>query len=145
MTALPKNVKTIGILECKRAHAITCNRILEILRKGEPRTSWDADRHRWALQGEWFHRPGAMPWWAVRQRLGGRVRARAFRFCVDTLLSEGQLIEVWLDAPTRHVPPHSLLLPGHSEALSYPVARAAGREDVLAREPWYAGLVEYSR
>lgn len=92
-------------------------------------------------RGGWRGRPGGAPWWWVRQEVGGRVDSAAFRALVDELLSEGRLLEVWLCHPDRDNPPHVLLLPGHSGALRFPVARASGRAEVLQREPWYERLL----
>jgi len=89
----------------------------------------------------WPARPGAMPWWTVRQRVGGRVSAADFAAAVEGLLAEGRLIEVWLERRDGRSIPHLLMIPGCSEALSRPVAQARGKPEVLAAEPWYAGLM----
>jgi hypothetical protein len=80
------------------------------------------------------------PWWQLRQRLGGRVDADAFRAAVDRLIAGGELLEVWLARPDRRDAAHVLLLPGHSAALSRPVARARGNPEALRREPWWHEL-----
>lgn len=97
-------------------------RILEALRAGGT----------WSQDGV----PGARPWWALRQAVGGRVDAATFAQAVEDLMAEGKVVEVWLRVPDRREPPHLLLLPGSRVPLRYPVARARGRPEVLAREPW---------
>jgi len=106
---------------------------------GVPRLSPGSDGV-YGYHGLWWHRPGALPWWEARQRVGGRVGVPAFRGAVDGLIGRGRLIEVWLAAAGRRAPGHALVLPGHAEALPRGVVRARGRGDVLAREPWAAAL-----
>jgi hypothetical protein len=88
----------------------------------------------------WRHLPGTLPWWELRIRIGGRVSADAFAQAIEDLLAEGQLIEVWLARADGRDAPHLLMLPGKSSALKRPVAQARGKPEVLAAEPWYAGL-----
>jgi hypothetical protein len=109
-------------------------RILELLARGVPRSSWD-DR------GDgWWYRPGALPWWEVRTRVGGRVAGVMFVEAVEGLIGDGLVIEAWLAARGRRTPSHVLLLPGHSDVLNSAVVRARGRAGVLANEPWSAAL-----
>jgi hypothetical protein len=93
---------------------------------------WSDDR--------WQYPPGTLPWWEARIRLGGRVPAAAFAGAVEDLLAEGKLIEVWLERSGGRDAPHLLMIPGKSSALKRPVAQARGQPEVLAAEPWYAGL-----
>ena len=110
------------------------SRVLEILARGIPRDPGD-DR------GDgWWHRPGALPWWEVRTRIGGRVAAAAFAAAVEGMIADGLVIEAWLAARGRQVPSHVLMLPGHSRTLKSPVVRARGHASVLAEEPWAEGL-----
>ena len=115
-------------------------RIVRLIDAGVPRQTWDK-RDGWAFRGEYRHRPGSLSWFEVRQRIGGAVRTPEFVAAVDDLIAAGELIEVWLNIGGRRSAPHSLLLPGRSDSLKHPVARARGLPEVLAAEPWYAGLV----
>lgn len=83
---------------------------------------------------------GACPWWWLRQQVGGRVATVAFRQAVDNLICDGELTEVWLRMPDQRDTAHALLLPGYAHVLPYPVTRARGKADVLAREAWAIGL-----
>ena len=110
------------------------SRVLELLARGVPRHPGD-DR------GDgWWHRPGALPWWEVRTRIGGRVVAAAFAEAVEGLIGDGLVIEAWLAAHGRQTPSHVLMLPGRSGALKRPVVRARGHAGVLANEPWARDL-----
>jgi hypothetical protein len=71
---------------------------------------------------------------------GVRVSAADFAQAVEELLAEGKLIEVWLQQVDDRDASHLLMIPGLSEALRRPVARARGTPEVLEAEPWYAGL-----
>jgi len=53
-------------------------------------------------------------WWLLRQCLGGRVRAAAFRQHAEELLAEGLLMEVTLARHDLRDPQHLLVLPGHT-------------------------------
>src|SRR6185437_5148390 len=64
------------------------SRVLELLARGVPRQSFD-DR-----DDGWWHRPGALPWWEVRTRVGGRVDAATFAGVVEGLIDDGLVIEV---------------------------------------------------
>jgi hypothetical protein len=113
-------------------------RVLELLAKGIPRHSFD-DR------GDgWWHRPGALPWWELRTRVGGRVDAATFAEVAEGLIADGLVIEAWLAAPGRRTPSHVLLLPGQSSALKEPVVQARGHAGVLANEPWASALTPES-
>jgi hypothetical protein len=110
------------------------SRVLELLSRGVPREPSD-DR------GDgWWHRPGALPWWELRTRVGGRVASTTFAGAVEGLIADGRVIEVWLAAHGRRTPSHVLLLPGHSGALKGRVVRARGHEGVIAGEPWASAL-----
>ena len=109
------------------------SRVLAILARGVPRHPSD-DRDGW------WHRPGALPWWEVRHRVGGRVGAATFTEVARGLIADGLVIEVWLAAHGRRTGSHVLLLPGHSGALKGPVVKARGHAGVLANEPWARSL-----
>ena len=114
------------------------SRVLELLARGVPRVPSD-DR------GDgWWHRPGALPWWELRTRVGGRVDTATFAGIAEGLIAEGLVIEAWLVARGRRTPSHVLLLPGHSGALKDPVVCARGNAGVLANEPWAAALARPS-
>jgi hypothetical protein len=110
------------------------SRILEAIRLGEQWPYPDEDND------PWIHRPGSMPWSALRRRVGGHVRAPEFAMAVERLIDEGRLIEIWLEPRGMRRMGHSLLLPGRSEAVDRPIVMAKGRPDVLAAEPWAAEL-----
>jgi hypothetical protein len=114
-------------------------RILELVGRGVPRLSSGPDG-RLGYHGEWWHPPGALPWWETRQRAGGRVGAEVFRAAVEALVADGRLLEVWLEPDGQRAPGHLLLLPGYSGALRRSAVMARGRPDVLRGEPWAAGL-----
>src|SRR3954466_7213593 len=117
-------------------------RIIHLIEDGVPRMDYvggfAVGRER--VQTGWEQPPGSHAWWALRQRLGGRVTAAEFVDAIDALIAEGLLIEVWLTPPPRRQTPHCLLLPGRSDGLRHPVARARGRADILSREPWHGAL-----
>src|SRR5205823_4119120 len=79
-------------------------RILAIVAAGEPRFA----------HCSFHHAPGVMPWWDVRQRVGGKFARRDFVAAVEALLAEGRLIEAWLRPRGRATPSHVLIRPGHS-------------------------------
>lgn len=71
-------------------------------------------------------------WETVRQRLGGRVSTESFRSTVESLLTEGLLVECWT-SPTREwlTARHLLVMPGNAFSLpSHPV-RVKGRRSVI--------------
>ncbi len=112
------------------------SRVLDLLARGVPREPRDG-------RGDgWWHRPGALPWWELRTRVGGRVDAATFSGVAEGLIADGLVIEAWLTTPGRRAPSHVLLLPGHSAALKYPVVRARGHAALLAGEPWAPALEE---
>ena len=117
-------------------------RIIRLIDAGVPRMEFVGDFLTGGerVQTGWEQAPGSCAWWALRQHLGGRVTAAEFADAIDALIAEGLLIEVWLAPPDRRQTPHCLLLPGRSEGLRHPVARARGRADVLSREPWHGAL-----
>jgi hypothetical protein len=90
----------------------------------------------------WRHRPGIMPWWAARQLVGGRVSAAEFRAAVETLLSEGRLIEVRLARGDGRDAPHLLIVPRRVKELPREVAQVRGLRRVLEAESWARALVE---
>jgi hypothetical protein len=104
------------------------SRILTIL--GQP----------WAPYGQLLDPPGSMSWHQVRVRIGGKFRQADFVAAVGQLLAEGEIIEVWLQRRGRSSPAHLLMMPGCSDSLDYPIRKAKGRAEVLASEPWYAGV-----
>lgn len=106
------------------------DRIVALIRAGLPRFTED-DRAK-----VWWHRPGALPWWEVRQRIGGRIRTEVFAEAIENLLAEGSLIEVWTKMLGARPDGHILMLPGHSDALRWPVVRARALREVLEQESW---------
>jgi hypothetical protein len=76
-------------------------------------------------------RRGWQTWWAVRQRVGGRVTTASFRAAVDALLASGALLEIYLRPRAGEDLMHILLLPGAASPLPRPVHRAHGRQDII--------------
>ncbi len=75
-------------------------------------------------------------WAALRQIIGGRVRAAHFRRLVDELIAEGKVVEVWeakVDGWSwRHQ--HVLVLAERFHTIAwYRLVEVVGREDVLAQ------------
>jgi hypothetical protein len=136
------SVVTVGELSRVERPEWLRGRIIRLIEAGVPRMEYvggfAVGRER--VQMGWEQAPGSHAWWALRQRLGGRVTAAEFADAIDALIAEGLLIEVWLTPPARRQTPHCLLLPGRSDGLRHPVARARGRADVLSREPWHGAL-----
>ena len=119
-------VVTVGELSRIERPEWLRGRIIRLIDAGVPRMDYvggfAAGRER--VQMGWEQSPGSHAWWALRQRLGGRVTAAEFADAIDALIAEGLLIEVWLTPPARRQTPHCLLLPGRSDGLRHPVARA---------------------
>lgn len=76
---------------------------------------------------------GCGSWWQVRQALGGPATRNDVRAAVDALLAAGSLVEVWLVVRNGRRVPHALCLPEQVGSLTYPVGKAAGRPELLAR------------
>lgn len=111
------------------------DRIVGLIRVGVPRLSRDNQADGW------WYRPGALPWWEVRQRVGGRVRTEVFAEAVEDLLAKGSLIELWTKMLGARPHGHVLMLPGHSDVLRWPIVRARALPEVLKRESWAQTLV----
>ena len=135
-------VATVGAFPAVDRARWLRERIVRILERGEQRMGWAGDvlsGHE-RVQDGWKQPPGSCAFWALRQKLGGRVGAEEFAEAVEALLADGRAIEVWLELPDRRDPPHCLVLPGRSEGLRFPVARARGLPAILQAEPWYTAL-----
>jgi hypothetical protein len=135
--AMPRHpIQEIGFPPLARGRAGWLkDRILAVVAGGVPEL-----RYHLGDPIRWRRRPGALPWWEARQRIGGRVTPEEFRRAVDELLAEGRLVEAWLERPDMRDGSHLLVMPGRLEALPLAVARSRGRADVLEREPWARSL-----
>ncbi len=117
-------------------------RILAIVDRGVPKTSWRDGEWREDPQAEWPIPPGRMPRWALRQAVGGRVRTPEFNWAVETLLTDGEFMEAWLEQPDAPAASHLLVRPGVEVELPKPVARIKGRRDLIGSSPWARALAK---